>query len=123
MQRQTHFSIWYFIAALLAVIWLHGIWTQYRTVQPISYSEFQTYLKEGRVSEISVGSSTIEGKFKTPLPDGRTRFVTIRVEPDLARDLEKYNVKFGGVVESTFLHDILSWVVPALVFFGLSATT
>jgi cell division protease FtsH len=119
MQRETHFSIWYFIAALLAVVWLHGIWTEYRTVQPISYSEFQGYLKEGRISEITVRANTIEGKFKTPLADGRTRFVTIRVEPDLARDLEQYDVKFGGVVESNFLHDILSWVVPALVFFGL----
>ena len=119
MERQTHFSIWYFIAALLAVVWLHGIWTQYRTVQPIAYSEFQTYLKEGRISDIAVGTNSIEGKFKTPLPDGRTRFVTVRVEPDLAQDLEKYDVKFSGVVETNLLHDILSWVVPALVFFGL----
>jgi cell division protease FtsH len=119
MERKTHFSIWYFIAALLAVVWLHGIYTEYRTVQPISYSEFQGYLKEGRISAITVGTNTIQGTFKTPLPDGRTRFVTIRVEPDLARDLEHYDVKFGGVVESNFLHDILSWVVPALVFFGL----
>ena len=119
MQRETHFSIWYFIAALLAVVWLHGIWTEYRTVEPISYSEFQQYLKEGRISEIAVRENTVEGKFKSPLPDGRTRFVAIRVEPDLARDLEKYDVKFSGVVQSTFLRDLLSWVVPALVFFGL----
>jgi len=119
MQRETHFSIWYFVAALLAVVWLHGLWTQYRTVEPISYSEFQQYLKEGRISEIAVGENSVEGKFKSPLPDGRTRFVAIRVEPDLARDLEKYDVKFSGVVQNTFLRDILSWVVPALVFFGL----
>jgi len=119
MQRETHFSIWYFVAALLAVVWLHGLWTEYRTVEPISYSEFQQYLKEGRISEIAVRENTVEGKFKSPLPDGRTRFVAIRVEPDLARDLEKYDVKFSGVVQNTFLRDILSWIVPALVFFGL----
>ena len=119
MQRETHFSIWYFIAALLVVVWLHGVWTEYRTVEPISYSEFQTYLKEGRIAEIAVRENSVEGKFKSPLPDGRTRFVAIRVEPDLARDLEKYDVKFSGVVQSTFLRDILSWVLPALVFFGL----
>jgi len=119
MQRHTHFSIWYFVAALLAVMWLHGIWSEYRAVEPISYSEFQNYLKEGRISEISVRENTVEGKFKQPLADGRARFVAIRVEPDLARDLEKYDVKFRGVAESTLLRDILSWVVPALVFFGL----
>ncbi|MCG6874023.1 MAG: ATP-dependent zinc metalloprotease FtsH [Betaproteobacteria bacterium] len=119
MQRETHFSIWYFIAALLVVVWLHGVWTEYRTVEPISYSEFQTYLKEGRIAEIAVRENSVEGRFKSPLPDGRTRFVAIRVEPDLARDLEKYDVKFSGVVQNTFLRDILSWVLPALVFFGL----
>jgi len=119
MQRHTHFSIWYFLAALLAVMWLHGIWSEYRAVEPISYSEFQNYLKDGKISEISVRENTIEGKFKSPLPDGRSRFVAIRVEPDLARDLEKYDVKFRGVAESTLLRDILSWVVPALVFFGI----
>ncbi len=119
MQRETHFSIWYFVAALLAVMWLHGVYTEYRAVEPISYSEFKGYLKEGRIAEISVGANTVEGRFKTPLPDGRSRFVAIRVEPDLARDLEQYNVKFSGFTESTFLRDVLSWVVPALVFFGL----
>ncbi len=119
MQRHTHFSIWYFLAALLAVMWLHGIWSEYRAVEPISYSEFQSYLKDGKISEISVRENTVEGKFKSPLPDGRSRFVAIRVEPDLARDLEKYDVKFRGVAESTLLRDILSWVVPALVFFGI----
>jgi cell division protease FtsH len=119
MEKQTQFSIWYFVVALLAIVWMHGLWTEYRTVEPITYSEFQGYLKDGKVAEISVGTNTIEGKFREALPDGRTRFVAVRVEPDLARDLEQYNVKFGGVVESTFLRDVVSWVVPALVFFGL----
>ena len=28
-------------------------------------------------------------------------------------------VKYTRVQESTFLHDLLSWVIPALVFFGV----
>ncbi|HEY4658702.1 MAG TPA: ATP-dependent zinc metalloprotease FtsH, partial [Gemmatimonadaceae bacterium] len=40
-------------------------------------------------------------------------------DPELARDLGKYPVKFTGVVESTFFRDVLSWVVPALVFVGI----
>ncbi|MCC6610579.1 MAG: ATP-dependent zinc metalloprotease FtsH [Burkholderiales bacterium] len=119
MEKHTQFSIWYFIVALLAIVWVHGVWTEYRTVEPISYSEFQGYLKAGKVAEISIGTNTIEGKFREPLPDGRTRFVAVRVEPDLARDLDQYNVKFSGVVQSTFLRDLLSWILPALVFFGL----
>jgi cell division protease FtsH len=37
----------------------------------------------------------------------------------LAKDLGQYDVKFNGVIESTFLRDILSWVLPALVFVGI----
>jgi cell division protease FtsH len=119
MQKQTQFNLWYFILAIFAVLWLQSVWTQYRTVEPISYSEFQQLAKDGKIEEITVRQNTIEGRFKTPQADGRTKFVAIRVEPDLARDLEQYNLKFSGVIESNFLYDVLGWVVPALVFFGL----
>jgi ATP-dependent Zn protease len=45
--------------------------------------------------------------------------VTTRVDPVLAKDLSPYDVKFTGVVENTFLRDLLSWLLPALVFFGV----
>ncbi len=42
-----------------------------------------------------------------------------RVEPDLAARLEKYGVPYARTIESPLLRDLLSWIVPALVFFGL----
>ncbi|QSA97248.1 ATP-dependent zinc metalloprotease FtsH [Methylococcus sp. EFPC2] len=119
MHKQTQFNIWYFILAALAVTYLHEIWVQTRTVEPVSYSEFQNLLKEGKVKQIAIAQNTIEGELRSPLPDGRSRFVTTRVETDLARDLEQYNVEFAGVIESTFLKDLLGWVIPAVVFFGI----
>src|SRR5262249_56619288 len=56
---------------------------------------------------------------KEPMADGRKKFVAIRVDENLAKDLAQYNVKFTGTVESTFLRDILGFVLPAVVFFGL----
>jgi cell division protease FtsH len=56
---------------------------------------------------------------KEPLPNGKKPFVTTRVDPDLAADLQKAGVTYSGQVESTFFMDLLSWVIPALVFFGL----
>ena len=38
---------------------------------------------------------------------------------DLSEELAKHNVKFRGQPENTFLRDLLSWVLPALIFFGL----
>src|SRR6185437_2585403 len=31
----------------------------------------------------------------------------------------KYNVKFAGAIESTFLRDLLSWIIPVALFFGV----
>lgn len=92
---------------------------QYRTVEPIPYSEFVRQLKRGNVDEIEVTSNVIHGSLKQPLPDGRRQFLVTRVDPELARDLEQYDVKFTGIIESTLLKDILGWVVPALVFLGI----
>ena len=33
--------------------------------------------------------------------------------------MAKYNVKFAGTIESTFLRDLLSWIVPIGLFFGI----
>ncbi|MBI4755990.1 MAG: ATP-dependent zinc metalloprotease FtsH [Betaproteobacteria bacterium] len=118
-EKKTQFSVWYFIFALLTVMWLHNLWVQARTVEPLPYSEFQALLKEGRVAEIAITDNYITGTLKSPLADGRSKFVTTRVEADLARDLAQYDVKFTGVVESTFLRDILGWIVPAVVFVAI----
>jgi cell division protease FtsH len=119
MDKNTQFNLWYVALAVLAITWIHDIWVQVRTVEPIPYSQFQEYLREGRLRDVAVFSNHLEGSFKDPLPDGRTRFITTRVQEGLAKELGEYGVTFNGVVESTFLRDLLSWVIPAVVFFGL----
>jgi cell division protease FtsH len=119
MGKQTQFHIWYFVLAVLAVMWVHNVWVETRTTEPIPYSDFQKYLKGGEVADVSIYNDYIYGSFKQPLRDGRTKFVTTRVDPGLAKDLGQYNVKFTGVVESTLVRDILGWVIPALVFFAI----
>jgi cell division protease FtsH len=61
----------------------------------------------------------LEGKLKKPLPDGRELFVTTRVDQQLADRLSQSDVKFTGVIESTWLRDLLSWVLPVLFFFAI----
>jgi cell division protease FtsH len=119
MERQTQINLWYFVLAVLAVMWLANLWKEARTVEPITYSEFVGYLKEGKIAEVVIRENVVEGTFKEPQPDKRTRFVAVRVDERLAKDLEQYNVKFTGTIENTFLRDILGWIIPAAVFFGL----
>ena len=119
MERKTQFSVGYFAVALLAILLLQNAWVGMRTIAPLPYSEFQTLLRENKVAEIAVADNQIHGTLKAPLADGKQKFVTTRVDPGLAKDLAQYDVKFAGVVQSTFLRDVLGWVVPALVFIGL----
>jgi cell division protease FtsH len=119
MQKQMQFNLWYFMLAALAVLWVADAWKAYRQIEPIPYSEFQTLLKAGKVKEIAILDNHIQGTMTTPGTDGRDKFITTRVETDLARDLSQYDVKFTGIVQSTWLKDLLGWVIPALVFFGI----
>ena len=119
MEKKTQFSLWYFVFALFAVFTLHDLWVQVRTVEPLPYSEFQRLVKAGEVTEISIADNTIQGSLKTPLQDGRQKFVTTRVDPALAKDLAQYDVKFTGVVENTLLKDVIGWVLPAVIFVGI----
>jgi cell division protease FtsH len=119
MERKTQLTIWYWILAMLALLWAQSIWTEMRGVEAIPYSQFQQLLKDGQVQEIAITSNAIRGTLKSPLPDGSSRFVTTRVDPELAGQLDQYGVKYEQRVESTFLRDILSWVIPAVVFFAL----
>jgi cell division protease FtsH len=89
-------------------------------VATIPYSQFEQLLKEGKVEAIGVSENFIQGTLREPL-DGKSRFVTTRVDPQFAEELQRYNVRFTGQIESTFLSDLLSWVVPVLLFFGIWA--
>ena len=119
MERQTWFNLWYVIFAVLGVVWLRDIYVTATQVKPVPYSEFEKELKAGEIKDIAISNNVIQGTYKNPRPDNHTRFVTTRVDPDLAKELSQYNVEYSGVIESTFLRDILSFVAPALIFFGI----
>ncbi len=119
METRTRFSLWYFAFAVAAVLLLHEMWVGARTIAPIPYSEFQTLLKDGKVADIAVADNRIQGNLRVPLPDGKTKFVTTRVDPDLATELSRHDVKFSGLIESTLLRDVMGWVIPAVVFVGI----
>ena len=117
MEKQTQFNIWYILIAVIGIMWMRDLWVNTQQVEPIAYSEFLHHLKAGRVKDIAITGTAIQGTYKEALSDGRTRFVTPRVDPSLAKDLEQYDVKFTQVAESRLLRDVMSWVLPAVVFF------
>ncbi len=129
MNKKVSFSIWYVFLAIWAVILLHDFISALNKVEEVPYSRFKQMVAEGKVAEVSVSTQTITGKLKSvedKKPESKDAakepmlFTTIRIEdPDLVRDLDRQGVTVTGVIESTFFRDLLSWVLPALVFVGI----
>ena len=118
MDKQRQWNLWYFLAAFLLLVMFQNWWTASRTVEAIPYSQFLTLLDEGRVVDLTVRQDQIVGRFKDPV-DGKTHFVTNRVDPALAAELKAKGATFTGAVQETFFTNLLSWILPVLVFFGL----
>jgi cell division protease FtsH len=118
MERRTRFHVAYVIFALVAMLFIQEAWQRAQTVEVLPYSEFEKLLKEDRISEVVVSERHISGKLKDG-DGGKKTAIANRVEPALAERLDQFGVRYTRAYESTFLRDLLSWVVPALVFLGI----
>jgi cell division protease FtsH len=118
MNKKTRFNIGYWIVAFFILMAFQYLFATATQIAQIPYSQFEVYLNEGKIAEVAVSDRFIQGRFKEPI-NGRLMFITTRVEPDLARQLQSHGVVVTGQIESTFLRDLLSWVVPVLLFVGV----
>jgi len=121
MDKRTRFNIWYWVAAVIALMVFQYLWISSQQVAELSYSEFEQRLKDGKIAEVSVSDRFLQGSLTEPLPGGQSQFVTTRVDPEIAAELQAHGVKFSGQVESTLLSDILSWIIPFALLIGVWA--
>ena len=119
MDKKVHINFWFIIVAMLGLLLIQKLYSQYTQIEPIPYSRFQHLLEQGLVSEIAITENQVFGTLKEKHADGFKDFVTTRVEPELAEMLDKYNVVYTGVVQSTWLRDLLSWILPTAIFIGI----
>ncbi len=123
MEKHHKFSLWYVVLGIWAVIFVHNLLFSALAVKIIPYSEFLRLLNANKLAEVAVTENQIQGKtVEGAGPDGKAEiFSTVRVDPELSKMLADHNVTFKGEIESRWLHDILSWVLPVLVFVGVWA--
>src|SRR5262249_7604654 len=110
--KQRPFSVWYTLLALLVYLVIQAFLLAPRPAN-LSYSEFKTLLKAGKVSDPALYKNTIQGTLSATglekiLPKqkveelkrrdkGARRFVTTRVDdPGLVPELENLHVQFSG---------------------------
>jgi cell division protease FtsH len=117
-RKQTGFNLAYVLLAVFGVLALQDWWTRSQAVVTIPYSEFQKLVREDKIAKVVVGQDRLSGEFKEAR-DGKKRFLALRVDQDIAKELDAHNVTYAGEFESTFLPMILSWVVPIALFSGI----
>src|SRR5512136_1496141 len=116
--KKTHFTIWYFVIAFLIILLIQNYMMTRKTEDVIPYSEFKESLRTGKIKELTITPESINGEREAE--KGLRRFQAVRVEdPDLVKELETYHVKYTGKVESKWLTNIISWIIPLVFFFIL----
>ncbi len=119
MDRKTKINVWYILAALAGFMLIQAYYQASKQYTTIPYSRFEQLLDEDKIDKVWITQNSIEGVLKQKEKDGLKRFVTTRVAPDLAAKLDQHHVTYFGEAPDTILTDILSWVLPMLIFFGI----
>jgi cell division protease FtsH len=117
-RKQTGFNLAYVLIAVTGVLILQDFWARRQAVATIPYSEFQKLVREDRIAKVVVGTDQLSGEFKEAI-DGKKRFVAVRVDAEIAKELDQHGVEYRGQFDSNFVSLLLSWVVPIALFFGI----
>jgi len=120
MPRRPTGSVWYALA-FLALLILVQTYFLVPAGRQLSYSEFKSNLKEGKIAEVTVGEQVIRGTLKSSTADGKPEaFTTTRIEdPQLVAELEQSKAKYTGEMVSRWLPEVLSWIIPLLLLVGV----
>lgn len=117
--RSAHYNFWYVLFAVMMLLLIQFQQQSASRVDTVPYSEFLELLEAERFESVAVSELGLRGKLRSKSTDGHEYIETVRIEPDFADRLAEYNVEFTGVVESNWLREVLSWVLPTAFFIGI----
>ncbi|MFG0319068.1 MAG: ATP-dependent metallopeptidase FtsH/Yme1/Tma family protein, partial [Planctomycetota bacterium JB042] len=108
----------YFVLAVFAIVLLNDWWFRQSSVATLPYSEFRVLLKDGKLKDLEVSADEVRGAYVEPV-DGKARFVTARVEEELAAELDERGVTYEGRPDDSAFLALLGWVLPLVLFVGI----
>ncbi|KTD53699.1 protease, ATP-dependent zinc-metallo [Legionella santicrucis] len=134
--KEWQFSLWYVLMIFWLIILIQNFFFAPSRPVDVAYSDFIKLLKADKLNNVLLSESSITANVKTEglnglLPEEKIKEIehssskehqvtTVRInDPSLVTTLEAAKVTFNGEAENKWLTLILSWVVPALLFFIL----
>ncbi|MEM8798340.1 MAG: ATP-dependent metallopeptidase FtsH/Yme1/Tma family protein, partial [Pseudomonadota bacterium] len=117
MDKKNQINLAY-ILLIIAVVVVVNLFRTAGEIADISYRDFRDLLAEGQIARVEVSDNRIMGEFSYPR-EGKTRFVTERVDEDLLEILDAAGVDYQGAPEMTALTSVLSWFLPMMLFVAI----
>ena len=116
LEKKTQLSIAYAVLTLLLLLSLQNHFAN--QVETLPYSQFREWIKSGQVIECTFSGEFIRGRANV---DGREiSFRTAAIDdPELIGLLEEHQVEFTREPSNNWFTQLLSWVLPALIFVGI----
>ena len=117
LEKKTQLSIAYAVLTLLLLLSLQNYFDN--QVETLPYSQFRAWIKNGQVVECTFRGEFIHGRANDV--DGReisfrTAFID---DPELIGLLEEHQVEFTRRPSNNWFTQLLSWILPALIFVGI----
>ncbi len=119
-QGKFKFSVWYFIIALMILMFLNTYITQQQAPITVSFSEFKDRIRNGEIEQVQLGNDFYYGRGDS---GGQgTETVTYRTvpvdDPGFISLLDENGVTYSAVSQrgTNMISTLLSWILP-LIFF------
>ncbi|SLN54890.1 ATP-dependent zinc metalloprotease FtsH [Oceanibacterium hippocampi] len=120
MDKKTQAHIWYAVLAGIAILLVQAVFQQSREpVVDIPYSSFVAHLENDEIATVDIRGDRIRGRLKDGAAAEHPLFAVNRVDPALADLLSKHGVEYSSIPEDTMLGNLLSWLMPIVVFFAI----
>ena len=115
-EKKTQLSIAYAVLTLLLLLSLQNYFSN--QVDTLPYSQFRGWVKSGQVIECTFSGEFIHGRANV---DGQEiSFRTAAIDdPELIGLLEEHQVEFTRQPSNNWFTQLLSWILPALIFVGI----
>ena len=116
LEKKTQLSIAYAILTLLLLLSLQNYFAT--QVENVPYSQFRMWVKNGQVPKCTFVGEFIHGKVLIGGDESSFRTTAID-DPNLINLLEEHEVIYTREPDNNWFTQLLSWILPALIFVGI----